>query len=150
MSNEPPARPIPNDPALQSHYIGKTVLLGVRELSRNGQPKQQMEWLGRIVRLSPQEGIVLDLRDGPPCVLPPDLEPLAPAARGKYRLHSSSRIVADPDFETTWEYIDHLDKGTGGIAPPTWSPNWRSKSYWAGRAYRVILAVRRWLERSDS
>ena len=148
MSSEPPSRPIPDDPMLRSQYIGKTVLVGVRELARDGKPKQQMEWVGHIVRLSAQEGIVLELEDGPPCILPPDLEPLVPAAPGEYQLHSSGRTVADPDFETTWEYIDHLDAGTGRIAPPTWSPDWRSRSFLASRAYRVILAARRWLKGS--
>lgn len=150
LANEPPLKPIPDDPALRNYYLGKTVLLGLREIDRSDRGKQQMEWVGHIVRLSAEEGIVIDLEDGPPCVLPPDLAPLVAAAPGEYQLHSSGKVLVDPDFATTWEYVDHLDAGTGQVVPPMWSPDWRSKSYWASRAYRIILAARRWLRGSDS
>src|SRR5207248_10947985 len=52
ISNEAPSKPVPDDPILLSHYIGKTVLVGVRELGRDKRPKRQMEWVGRIDRKS--------------------------------------------------------------------------------------------------
>jgi len=148
ISNEAPSKPVPDDPILLSHYIGKTVLVGVRELGRDKRPKRQMEWVGRIARLSAEEGIVVELEDGPPCVLPPDLSQLEAATPGEYQLHSSARVVADPDFATTWEYVDHSGTEDRQIAPPSWSPEWY-KSYWASRAYRAILAARGWLRASD-
>src|SRR6266705_52353 len=130
---EPPVKPIPMTLGGVQDYVGKTVLVGVRELGRDEQPKRQMEWIGRIVRLSAEEGIVIELDGGPPCVLPPDLQYLEAATPGAYQLHSTERIVGDPDFVTTWTYIDHLGSGQTEVTPPTWSPAWRSKGYWASR-----------------
>ena len=72
--NSRPVKPIPRDPVALRRWTGKTILLGVGELGPDQQRKQQRAWVGRITRLSPDEGIVIELEDGPPCILPPDLD----------------------------------------------------------------------------
>ena len=86
---------------------------------------------------------MIELEDGPPCVLPPDLKYLEPATPGEYQLHSSARVVAEPDFVKTWENIDHLEASmleapySGGSSPIRWrgdagddllkDPAWRKR-----------------------
>ena len=74
VRNSRPVKPIPRDPVALRRWTGKTILLGVGELGPDQQRKQQRAWVGRITRLSPDEGIVIELEDGPPCILPPDLD----------------------------------------------------------------------------
>jgi len=136
---------IPIDPVLAGRYVGKTVLLGVSELGADDHPLQQQEWVGHIVRLSGDEGIVIEIDGGGGtlwryAVLPPDLAYLEPAQGGMYELHSTRQVVFDPDFLTTWTSKGN-DMAGSGVVPPHWSPGWVVRGYWSSRIYSLFWRV---------
>ena len=132
---EEPKRPI--DPKTAGQYVGKTVLIGVSKLGDDDQPLQRSEWVGRIARLSREEGIVVDIAGDAPCVLPPDLDYLEPAQPGVYELKSTGQKIENPDFMTTWTSKEEL-------APPRWTPEWVARGYWSSRLYSAFLRLRGW------
>ena len=91
------------DESKAAKYIGKTVLVGVTYYDHREKLLGREQWAGRIVRISNQEGIVIDLEDSDhKCRLLPDLSNLRPAEPGVYRLESTGKEVVDPDYLTTW------------------------------------------------
>ncbi len=112
------------DPALAGRYIGKTVLVDVTKVAADDTPVQWKGWVGRITRLSNEEGIVIEIAGQEPCVLPPDLQSLQPAQPGVYE-GASGEQVTDPDFLTRWTWKEHGKNEDA--ACPRWTPRWVSR-----------------------
>ena len=89
-------------PLVQTHFVGKRLLVGVTETDENGKPIDQLQVHGTIVRLNRQEGLVLRLADGSEFKLPPDVRRIRKAKPGQYRLRSTGEVVVDPDFTAAW------------------------------------------------
>jgi hypothetical protein len=136
---EHPLKPIA--PALAAEYIGKTVLVDVTQLGADDRPVNAKGWVGRIARLSSEEGIVIEIQGEPPCVLPPDLQYLETAQPGLYE-GASGEEIPDPDFLTRWTQKEH---GTHEeLVCPRWTPTWVSRGYWSTRLYNAWLSLRSW------
>lgn len=58
---------------------------------------------GRILRVSEDEGMVLELPNGSEFHLPPDLTVLQDAPPGEYTESSTGSAICDPDFLAMWE-----------------------------------------------
>ncbi len=78
--------------------VGKRILVEVTERDYTGFLLRQDDYHGRIVRLSRQEGIVIQRPSGEQRTLPPDLRCLFHAPRGLYECRSTGEIVTDPDI----------------------------------------------------
>ena len=124
----------PIDTALAGRYIGKTVLVDVTQLAADDRPVKQKGWVGRIARMSAEEGIVIEVAGEAPCVLPPDLQYLASAQPGVYE-GASGEQIADPDFLTRWTQKEHRPREELGC--PRWTPKWVSRGYWSTRLYNA-------------
>ena len=86
-------------------YIGKTVLIGIADLDRDGKPTKQRQFFGTITEISVQNGMIITSKnDSTQLALPPELSTLRPAKPGIYRLRTTGEVVIDPDFLTTWEF----------------------------------------------
>jgi hypothetical protein len=86
-----------------SHYIGKTVLVGVTYQDAESHDLEKKQFFGTICRINQKEGIVLTLSNtGKEFSLPPALDALKEARPGEYRLRSTGEIIVDPDYLTTW------------------------------------------------
>lgn len=94
-------------------FIGKCVLVGIRYYSK-GETVREEQFLSLIFEAD-EEGIVVERPGtGRRIVLPPEI---APARKGRYRLHSTGEIVVDPDYLATWAW--DLDQSPG---PPECPP----------------------------
>jgi hypothetical protein len=80
---------------------------------------------GEPLRVSDEEGLVLQLSSGSEYRLPPDLSALQPAPPGQYLEHSSGVTVSDPDFLALWEIRqsrDNPDKASWEKGPTVQFP----------------------------
>jgi hypothetical protein len=103
------------DEAKAKAYVGKTLLVGITDLDRNGKPTKQRQFFGTITEISVKNGMIVTSKNNAThLALPPDLSTLLPAKPGVYRLRSTGEVVTDPDFLTTWEFKrGGPNKGTG-------------------------------------
>jgi hypothetical protein len=103
------------DEAKAKEYVGKTVLVGITDLDRNGKPTKQRQFFGTISEISVKNGMIVTSKNNAThLALPPDLSTLLPAKPGVYRLRSTGEVVTDPDFLTTWEFKEgDPNKATG-------------------------------------
>jgi hypothetical protein len=83
--------------------IGKLLIVGLSKVDSHGRRIAQTQLHGRVLRVSENEGLVLELPDGSEYYLPPDLTALQPAPPGEYMEHSSGETIAGPDFIVMWE-----------------------------------------------
>jgi hypothetical protein len=98
-----PERPQELDPAAAAALVGKHVLVGLTYENLTGQPIEEKQVHGRVVRVTASEGIVLALEpSGEEFAIPALLGALRPATPGEYRLHSTGEVVMDPDFLATF------------------------------------------------
>ncbi|MFZ6748777.1 hypothetical protein [Undibacterium sp. Ren11W] len=84
-------------------FIGKYLLVGITRTGNKGKVLSQQQLHGIIVNATAQ-GIELELggvHEGKTWRMPPILEELAPARRGKYELKTTGEVVEDPDFTFT-------------------------------------------------
>jgi hypothetical protein len=86
--------------------IGKTIMIGLMYyITVNDEPQfeSKTQKYGRIVRISYQEGVVVQLQDGAELSLPPDISLLERAPIGSYKAKSSGDIIENPDYMTMWD-----------------------------------------------
>lgn len=91
------------DPQRVRQLVGKTVLIGVTYQSHDGQLLERKQFFGPIKEINRERGIVIrdEITDAEYC-LPPDLQQLHPARKGKYTLKASGRVITNPDYTTQW------------------------------------------------
>ena len=83
--------------------VGKSILIGVTFLDHQGEELQRSQMHG-IVSSASAKGIEVSLRGerhGQTFSLPPDPRFFAPAAPGKYKLHSTGEVVENPQVLCT-------------------------------------------------
>lgn len=84
-------------------FIGKYLLVGITRTSDKGKVLSQQQLHGVIVTAN-AEAIEIELggvHEGKTWRMPPILEELSPARRGKYQLKTTGEVVEDPDFTFT-------------------------------------------------
>lgn len=84
-------------------FIGKYLLVGITRTSDKGKVLSQQQLHGIIVTAT-AEAIELELEgvhEGKTWRMPPVLEALSPAKRGRYELKTTGEVVEDPDFTFT-------------------------------------------------
>lgn len=84
-------------------FIGKYLLVGITRTSNKGKILSQQQLHGIIVTAT-AEAIELELEgvnEGKTWRMPPVLEALSPAKRGRYELKTTGEVVEDPDFTFT-------------------------------------------------
>lgn len=84
-------------------FIGKYLLVGITRTSNSGKVLSQQQLHGIIINAT-SEAIELELagvHEGKKWRMPPLLDDLSPAKRGKYELKTTGEIVEDPDFTYT-------------------------------------------------
>lgn len=84
-------------------FIGKYLLVGITRTTDKGKVLSQQQLHGIILTAS-AEAIELELggvHEGKIWRMPPILEELAPARRGRYELKTTGEVVEDPDFTFT-------------------------------------------------
>ena len=84
-------------------FIGKYLLVGITRTSNKGKVLSQQQLHGVIVTAN-AEAIEIELggvHEGKTWRMPPILEELSPARRGKYQLKTTGEVVEDPDFTFT-------------------------------------------------
>jgi hypothetical protein len=80
--------------------IGRKLLVGIAYLGTKGHPEQSIELAGIVTSVDPL--VPVDRGTGEPFTLPPEPDAFDPARPAEYRLRSTSEVVADPDFVTSW------------------------------------------------
>ena len=91
------------DESQASKYLGKTILISVTYVNRDGAELGRKQWIGTIRSFSNTEAIGVAVRgsDEHFC-LPPVAESIRPAKPGPYQLKSTGEEVVDPDYLATW------------------------------------------------
>ena len=80
-------------------YIGRTLLLGVTYTGPDGGFRSQAQFVGTIMIVDFERGIVLSCEpDGQTFVLPGDPCWVERASPGEYRLRATGQVVTNPDF----------------------------------------------------
>jgi hypothetical protein len=82
--------------------LGKTVLVGVTHRTLNDEVASLEQFHGKVLRVSRNEGMILQLPTGAERTIPPDLSRLEVASPGNYRLKVTGEVVVDPDFTAMW------------------------------------------------
>ena len=84
------------------NILGKIVLVGVTQRTRNDEVASLEQFHGKVLRVSRDEGMILQLPTGAERIIPPDLSRLEVAPPGNYRLKATDEVVVDPDFTAMW------------------------------------------------
>lgn len=109
------------DPLGPRRWQNKIVLIGISEMSADGQLLRQSQAWGRIVNAVPGHNFLIQLDGfwkGYFCSLPPDPRRFKVAREGDYTLRSTGETLNDPDFLATW--IVDLETGAElGSLPAT-------------------------------
>lgn len=94
------------DRQLAQSYIGKHILIDITYLDRDGSLFSQIQLQGRIIDISEEAIVVrlcsLDRGLDEEFILPPDLDAIRTAPKGKYRISATSEVVIDPDLLASW------------------------------------------------
>ena len=83
-------------------FIGKYLLAGLTYVDDNENVINREELHGYIVRINPEEGLVVRMENGEEFQLPHNLSALQPAEPGEYYLQSTEEIILDPDYVAVW------------------------------------------------
>jgi hypothetical protein len=81
---------------------GKHFLVGETYLDALGGVLERRQFHGKVIRVNPREGIVLQLPNGEERTLPPDFRGIKAADPGEYRLRSSGEVIVDPDYTCSY------------------------------------------------
>lgn len=84
-------------------FIGKYLLVGITRTTDKGKVLSQQQLHGIIITAN-ADAIEIELggvHEGKTWRMPPILEELSPARRGKYELKTTGEVVEDPDFTFT-------------------------------------------------
>jgi hypothetical protein len=89
--------------------VGKRLLVGVTFVDASGRTVDGLELVGTVAAVAPL--VAIDRGDGTePFTLPPEPEAYEPAPPGEYRLRSTSEVVVNPDYLTTWTVRSPTDE----------------------------------------
>ena len=88
---------------LLEDLVGKTVLIGISEVSHDHQLIRQRQYVGTF--RSMDHLVHITLKNGVDFTLPPDLAAFKPARPGTYRLRSTGEEVKNPDFVASWTVV---------------------------------------------
>lgn len=89
----------------QQSYLGKTVVIALTLIDRDGKVREQMQRHG-IIEAIESDGIHIALQgvhEGEEVTLPSDPDAFSPAQPGRYRLEETGEIVSNPDYFSAWE-----------------------------------------------
>ncbi len=85
--------------------LGKTVIIGVTEQTRDRKTVARRQFMGTVERVSPK-GIEVRLTtsgpDDPLLWLPPAPRCFEPAPPGLYTMRSTGEVAENPDYTTAW------------------------------------------------
>jgi hypothetical protein len=94
---------------LQEYLKGKTFLIGLTFVNKNGVLIEQYQTHGTVVELTNHGLFKIKRKDDSIFQMPYDRDTIKKADKGEYREKATGEIVKDPDFIMTWE-ITTLDK----------------------------------------
>lgn len=95
--------PPPYDAAKAAELVGKRILVGLTTLDHQGRLLERRQFLGTVVRVDEEEGVVVTISGSTEEFrFPPDLRAFRKADKGQYRMRSTGERVVDPDFLTSW------------------------------------------------
>ncbi len=89
--------------------LARTCVIGLSYFDLQGEPMQQTQYAGSVVKVDPEQGIWVRLRhsgvgvDQPEFVLPPNLDAWFKAPPGRYRHTASGVDIENPDYVVTWD-----------------------------------------------
>jgi hypothetical protein len=91
------------DAAQAQRLVGKYVLVGLTFLNDDDELDEYRQVHGDVIRVDPQEGVVLRLRpSGQEFWLPPYTSTFEEAELGGYELRSTGELIYNPDYLTHW------------------------------------------------
>lgn len=82
--------------------VGKTLLIGFTYYNQQQEITDQKQFFGEIATADEFNGIFVNIGDDKPLLIPPDPTCILFAPRGSYTCLSSSRLVTNPDYLTSW------------------------------------------------
>jgi len=83
--------------------IGKTIIVGITYLSKDGVLLEQTQFFGTIEHADKKKGIAIKKANGGETFnLPPDIRSIRIAQPGEYKFWSTGEIIVNPDLLTTW------------------------------------------------
>ena len=95
-----------NDPKT---LVGRTILVGITYLNKDGSVARQTQYFGTI-RAIENMNITIEGDNGSPQPnIPYDVRALSKAARGQYLLRATGEVIEDPDILSTWTVTPQLD-----------------------------------------
>ncbi|MFC1537007.1 hypothetical protein ACFL48_04260 [Pseudomonadota bacterium] len=86
--------------------IGKTILIGISYLDKDGNLDSQKQLHGVVHSATPEQGILIELdgvHKGEQWNMPPDTSCISEAEPGLYQLRTTGESVENPDYLCTWE-----------------------------------------------
>ncbi len=91
--------------------LDKMALVGLSYFDTDGELIQQRQLAGKIVRVTPQDGITVRMADGKTeFTLPSELSPWFKAPTGRYFDEESKVEIIDPDYLVTWDVYKVKDE----------------------------------------
>lgn len=83
--------------------IGKTILIGITYMDKEGNIIKMSQHVGKIIEADENQGIVIEESSSKKILaIPPQLSAIEIAKPGEYTLKSTEETVIDPDLLTTW------------------------------------------------
>ena len=82
--------------------IGKRVLVGMTYVDNDGEPIEQRQKHGVVVRADDEGVYVRQSGSGEEFWLPPHRASFQEAEKGEYQLRETREVVVDPDLLATW------------------------------------------------
>jgi len=96
-----PGRPMFSRAAAED-LIGRSIIVGITYEDHAHRPVKEEQYHGTIIRLSLEEGIVIQTAAGTEKALPPDLRSVLGTRSGPYRLRSTGEVITDAELQSTW------------------------------------------------
>ncbi len=94
---------------LQEYLKGKTFLIGLTFIDKNGDLIEQYQTHGTVSELTNDGLFKIKRNDGSIFQMPYDKDTIKKADKGEYRERATGEIVKDPDFIMTWEITTTAD-----------------------------------------
>jgi len=92
------------DQAKIKELLGKYVIIGLTYIDSDDQVRESIQLHGRIRRVHPDDGIVIQREDKEETyTFPYDLAAFEAAEPGEYRLAKTGEVIHNPDYLSTWE-----------------------------------------------
>ncbi len=81
---------------------GKTILVGVNYRSKSRKLVGRKQYSGEIIYAN-VAGIRIRCKNGKEITIPPRLEAIFPAKKGRYGIVSTGEVTINPDYITVWD-----------------------------------------------